>query len=378
MPRGPNSTNGRVSKTSAPARSLNEPNIAALEREIEAQHQSNSPPANPTRVAPKTLDEAQEKVLIQWIRQVKDLFSLPMGPLITISANQILNRDGNDVTINKSWVDRFIKRLPDDLKPPKVRSVKKKCLDASDQEILENFYGRLEAVIAGASPENIYNFDDTIFQIGQGKKLYKVVTSASRVHAPYQTRTYCEWITTIECIAADGWAADPFTIFQGYSYYEEWLSYKGPHGGALFMNTLSGRVNEQAACKWIEFFHHQTKDRAADGQPRLLLFRGQPQYLSFKFLQFCEQHKIISFSFPPNIGHLMQPFDGKPFQDYKKYWGCPGLLLSLIDDVDDEKTAFFDGFPSIHEKSFQPQVITNAFADRGIVPFDPSKVGQPL
>ncbi|KAJ5817720.1 hypothetical protein N7447_007728 [Penicillium robsamsonii] len=96
MPRGPGSNNGRVSKTSAPTRSLNEPNIAALKREITAandqvQQQLNSPPARPARVAPKPLDDTQEKVLIQWIRQVKELFSLPMGPLITISTNQILN-----------------------------------------------------------------------------------------------------------------------------------------------------------------------------------------------------------------------------------------------------------------------------------------------
>jgi hypothetical protein len=159
---------------------LNEPNIAALEREIAApddqvQHQLNSAAAHPARVAPNTLDEAQENTLIQWIRQVKELFSLPMRPLIVTSATQILNGDGNgegnDATISNAWVDRFIKRLPDDLKPSKVRSVKKKRIDASDQETLEHWYGRLEAVIAELSPENIYNFDDTIFQIGQGRYL---------------------------------------------------------------------------------------------------------------------------------------------------------------------------------------------------------------
>ena len=217
MPKGPNATNGRVSKTSAPTRSLNEPNIAALEREITAptdQVQLNSVPARPARVAPNTLDGVQENTLIQWIRQVKELFALPMGPLITTSANHILNRDGNDTTISKAWVDRFIKSLPDDLKPLKVRSVKKKRLDASDQETMEHWYGRLEAVIAGVSPENIYNFDDTIFQIGQGMKPQMFITRAGSEFPPYQTRTDCEWITTIECIAADGWAADPLILIK--------------------------------------------------------------------------------------------------------------------------------------------------------------------
>ncbi|KAJ5496777.1 hypothetical protein N7463_008764 [Penicillium fimorum] len=279
-----------------------------------------------------------------------------MRPLVTTSAKQILNHDGNDASISKAWVERFIKGLPDDLKPPKTRSTKKKRLDASDQETLELWYERLRAVIANVSPENIYNFGDTIFQIGEGMK----------------PRTYCEWITTIEFIAADGWVAGPLTVVQGHSYFEHWFSSEGTRGRALFMMSPSGRVGEQA-CMQMD----RTKDRAPDGQPRLLLFRGQPQYLSFKFLDFCEQHKIIPFSFPPNIGHLMQPFDGNPFQDYKQYWKSQGFS-PVIDDVDEEKTYFFQGLSTVRETSFKPDVITIAFADRGIVPFDPSKVGQPL
>ncbi|KXG47416.1 uncharacterized protein PGRI_012860 [Penicillium griseofulvum] len=394
MPRDLNS-NGRVYKTSVAAHRLNGPQIARLEQEIvelerqiavridQVQELAKMPPPPPrsensagvARVAPKTLNDVQENVLVQWIRQVKELFALPMGPLITTSATQILNRDGTDCTISKAWVDRFIKRLPDDLKPSKVRSVKKKHIDAEDQETLEQWYRRLEALIAGVSPENIYNFDDTIFQIGLGKKPRLVVTRRDSPLPPLN-RTYCEWITTIECIAADGWAADPFAVIQGDHYFDEWLTYDGTAENAMFMMNPSGRVDEKAACEWIESFHRQTEDRA-DGQPRLLLFRGQPQYLSFNFLQFCEEHKIIPFSFPPNIGHLLQPFDGKPFEDYKRYWRS-SLLCLMIDDVDEEKSVFFHNFPSIREKSFKSEVIKDAFADRGIVPFDPSKVGQPL
>jgi hypothetical protein len=74
----------------------------------------------------------------------------------------------------------------------------------------------------------------------------------------------------------------------------------------------------------------------------------------------------------------MQPFDGTPFRDYKRYWRSQCIILSMIDDAYEEKTAFFNGLPSIREESFKSQVITDAFANRGIVPFDPSKIGQPL
>lgn len=129
--------------------------------------QLNCHPAPPVRVAgPKTLDDAQEGLLIQWIRQVKELCPLPTASQITTSASQILNRDGNDTKISQTWVDRFIKRLPDGLKPSKARSSKKRRLESSDLAILQHWFDRLEALIAGISPSSIYNFDEIIFQIG--------------------------------------------------------------------------------------------------------------------------------------------------------------------------------------------------------------------
>ncbi|KAK4870570.1 hypothetical protein LT330_004918 [Penicillium expansum] len=198
MPRGPNSTNGRVSKTCVLLRSLNGANIAALEREIatpddQVQHQLNSPPTRPARVAPNTLDDVQVNILVEWIRQEKELFCLPMGPLITTN----------------------------DLKPSKVRSVKKKRINASDQETLKNWYPRLEAVVASVSPGT-----------------------------------------------ADGWAADPFILIQGDHYFDEWLTYERTPDGTGFMLNPGGRVSEKAACEWIGSFHRQTKDRTADGHPR--------------------------------------------------------------------------------------------------------------
>lgn len=99
-------------------------------------------------------------------------------------------------------------------------------------------------------------------------KTRMVVTSSDRESGPYQIRTYCEWINTIECIAADGWAADPFILIQGDHYFDEWLTYERTPDGTGFMLNPGGRVSEKAACEWIGSFHRQTKDRTADGHPR--------------------------------------------------------------------------------------------------------------
>ena len=107
-------------------------------------------------------------------------------------------------------------------------------------------------MIAEVSPENIYNFDDTIFQIGQGKKPQMVVTRRGLV--PYQTRTYCEWITTIECISANGWAADPFTIVQGDYYLNDWLTCEGTPDEAIFMRTRAAGLTSRLHASGSSFF----------------------------------------------------------------------------------------------------------------------------
>jgi hypothetical protein len=384
MAKGPNPTLKRVIKSGGQAWLFTHPNIAALEKEIDATDDQlpdrlNDHPAPSARsAAPKALDDAQEKLLIQWIRQVKELCSLPTASQITISANQILNRDGNDTKLSQAWVGRFIKRLPDDLKPSKVRPSKKKCLFPSDLSTLQHWFDRLEALITGVSPTNIYNFDETIFQIGRGNRdVYVFASSHAAIPHVTPDRPYCEWITTIECIAADGWAAAPYIVIQGDYYLEEWFEVEGLSNETTFNHTPNGRITEKVAWEWIQFFHRQTKDRAADGQSRLVLFKGQPQHLTFNFLQFCEEHRIILLCFPPNIGHLVQPFDGKPFLPYKEYWKRKSYFVTP-DDADEEKTYFLLGFPSSREESLKPQVITDAFADHGIYPFDRSKTIQPL
>ncbi|KAJ5558524.1 hypothetical protein N7535_008739 [Penicillium sp. DV-2018c] len=357
---GSKRTSDRVSKPSARTASLNEQNIAALEHEVN--------PANDQ--APQTNIQPAE-----WIQRVKELSSLPSKPQLTTSATQILNRYAGRDNISPSWLNDFIKGLPDDLKPIKAPSIKKRRIDASDQETLEHWFERLKALTAEVPPANLYNFSDTLFQIGLGEKPIKVICFGGSIPPCRTTRLYCEWMSTIECIAADGWVADPCIVTQG-PLYEEWLEYLRD-GDAYLFPTDGGRVTETVACGWIKFFHKKTQDRVTDGQPRIMLFPGQPQYLCWKFLQFCDQHNIILFRFPPNIGHLLQPFNCKTFDHYKGWWKKRGLWMNY-EEADDEKDDFFEFFPEAREEVFKPQAIKGAFAERGIFPFDPSKVGQPL
>ncbi|CEJ58917.1 hypothetical protein PMG11_07559 [Penicillium brasilianum] len=131
-----------------------------------------------------------------------------------------------------------------------------------------------------------------------------------------------------------------------------------------------GRLTEELALGWLERFH-----RVADGESRLLLFKGQPLFLTFNFLRFCEEHRIIPFCFPHNVAHLMQPSDLKHFSIYKKY-GYNSFVPP--EDPDEEKMWWLGTFGTVREEYLTPENIKHAFADRGIYPFDPLKLTQPL
>lgn len=67
----------------------------------------------------------------------------------------------------------------------------------------------------GIDPDDIYNFDETGFAMGLTATA-KVITRSEY----YGRRALLqpgnrEWLTTIECTNASGWALPPYMIFKG-------------------------------------------------------------------------------------------------------------------------------------------------------------------
>jgi hypothetical protein len=376
MPRNHKSTGARVSKTATKAQALK--SNAALEQAIEnVQQNSASPPTRSLGAAAKTLDNAQEEVLIKWIRRVKELSAIPNATQITASANQIFSAGGTDTALSKACVNNFIKRLPVALTPSKKRTTKKKRVEASDLGLLKDWFARLEASIAGVSPTNIYNFDETIFQIGEGNRPVWSFCRADEPPPVYDGPSrYCEWITTLECVSADGWKGEPYLVIQGDHHLEEWFQVKGLSENAVLNLSPSGRVTDNAAYDWVQEFHNQTKDRVEEGQNRVLLFRGEAPFLTFNFLQFCDEHSIVPLCFPAKMGHLMQPFDAKPLEPFRQWWknASHRIWSSPQKSADKEKSVFIKRYPKAREEHLNSEGIADAFAKQGISPFDPSKI----
>ena len=101
-------------------------------------------------------------------------------------------------------------------------------------------------------------------------------------------------------------------------------------------------------------------------------------HLTWDFLEFCEKHHIIAFCFPPHTTHLLQPLDGKDFQVYKHFYRKNNNAMVQWGGSVKEKRDFMRDIYGIRLQAFKDRTIRSSFADRGIYPFKPKVVLDPL
>lgn len=147
--------------------------------------------------------------------------------MVTGAANSILKRnadldDGPPPALGKNWVYGFISRLPTDLLYVKQKPMEKDRMYS--WEILEvvNWFDRLEIQLDKIGPSNIYNFDETGFQLGQTKP-QKVITTTRERARHIAGGGHAESISAIEFIAASGDSFPPFFIVKGERFLEQWF-----------------------------------------------------------------------------------------------------------------------------------------------------------
>lgn len=97
-------------------------------------------------------------------------------------------------------------------------------------------------------------------------------------------------------------------------------------------------------------------------------------HLTHEFLEWCQQHRILLYSFPPHSTHFLQPLDGKPFQQYKHYHGEAVNEAARALYPSFGKVEFLQHLPKIRQKAFKSQTILSGFKDCGILPWNPDPI----
>lgn len=97
-------------------------------------------------------------------------------------------------------------------------------------------------------------------------------------------------------------------------------------------------------------------------------------YLTYDFLQYCEERAILVFTFPPHSTHLLQPLDKKPFLQFKHFHRKAVNWAASHGYEAYGKREFLDNLPSVRANALKSRTIQSGFAESGILPFNPGPV----
>ncbi|KAJ5134373.1 hypothetical protein N7526_005738 [Penicillium atrosanguineum] len=165
-----------------------EPSCSAIEQRIQAACETAKARKKNAKIAPLArafdvpvsrlparLHSRQAQALIRWVDTLDALHVPPTVYIVEASANAMIQRDieatGHQVpvSVGKMWVYNFVKRLPDGLYWVKQKPAERERIEDEGDSILHTWYDRFEPFVKRISLSNIYNFDKTSFQLGQGK-----------------------------------------------------------------------------------------------------------------------------------------------------------------------------------------------------------------
>lgn len=242
-------------------------------------------------------------------------------------------------------------------------------------EIIQDHFKKLERAIReyGVALEDIYNFDETGFQIGCGGE-QQVYTHISNKHktlymADPENRQH---LTSIECIGAGGVVLHPTIICKGKVVMESDF----PPDLCNFYRICcseTGYSNDEIQYSWIQDFDAQTA-KYCKGDWRMLIFDGYGSHVSYEVIEYCWDNLIVPFQLPAHSTHLLQPLDVTCFQPLKHYHREAIDMAVRAGDSKFSRREFLAAFKTMRQQAFKTSTLRHAFRDTGITPINPQLI----
>jgi hypothetical protein len=271
-----------------------------------------------------------------------------------------------------NWVAKFVKRHPE-LSSVYNRKFDYKRAECEDPKLISLWFKLVGDTIAkyGVAKEDIFNFDETGFQMGV-ISTSKVITTSDRKGRP-RTRQPGNrtWVTAIEAVNAKGWAIPPFIIFDGKLHQMPWYQSGLPATWRIAVSN-NGWTNDKLGFEWIQHFHENTKN--SKGKWRLLIFDGHGSHQTAEFRDFCLRNAILTLCMPAHTSHILQPLDVSCFGPLKKAYGSQIESKMRLGINHITKEEFLPAFLAAHQQAMTVDNITSGFKATGLVPFDPEQV----
>ena len=334
---------------------------------------NNRPQREKTRVKQRKLDSLEEQTLVRYIiEQDERGFPLRLSGVEDMANFLLKSRNGEPV--GKHWARRFIDAQPS-LKTKFARPYDYQRALCEDSIIISSWFALLRNMMAkyGIQPEDLYNFDETGFMMGQITSFMVVTRSDRRGKAKSVQPGNREWATVIECINSSGWCIPPFVIVKGVYHLSNWTTESGYPDDWVIKPTLNGWTNNETGLDWIQHFDKHTKSRSTGGY-RMLIIDGHESHISAEFDQYCKDNNIVTVSMPAHSSHILQPLDVALYSPLKRAYGHQINLFIRASINHITKSEFFIAYLAAHNAIFTETNMKAGFREAGISPWNPDSV----
>jgi hypothetical protein len=173
----------------------------------------------------RLLSPTEEETLVLWIHSMARRGMSPRQDAVRRMAALLLKERGRSEPPGKNWLRKLVARH-DSLKSMYNRKYDYQRAKCEDPKLIKEWFTRVRDTVAeyGIVDDDIYNFDETGFQMGVIATA-KVITGTDRAGRPRQTQPgNREWVTIIETIGIHGSAAPPLVIFDAVMHQAAWYT----------------------------------------------------------------------------------------------------------------------------------------------------------
>jgi hypothetical protein len=358
--------NGQFRSIRAAAAAYDVPH-STLAHRIKGRKARTDIPANCQKLS--SLEEASLK---KWILDMDERGLPPTHAAVRKMADLLLHERKGEA-VSERWITRFIKRH-DELISKYTRKYDYQRAKCEDPEVINQWFNLVQNTIIkyGILEQDIYNFDETGFQMGVASTA-KVITASrhrtSRVRAVQPGNR--EWVTVIESINASGWSLPPMIIFSGKVHQSQWYQDIDPDW--VIGLSDNGWTNNELGLFWLEkIFEKHTATRTL-GRYWLLILDGHASHESAEFDLFCKNHQIVPLYMPSHSSDKLQPLDVACFAPLKEAYGA-AVMRSIQNGIHHiDKENFLDLYKG-SRKALSSKNIRSGFEASGLVPLNPQRV----
>lgn len=315
----------------------------------------------------------EEEAIIERILDMDSRCRPPRLHDVEDMANLLLTARGAP-RVGVNWSSNFIKRQPA-LKTRRFRKYDYKRSQCEDPDAINAWFRLVRNTVAkyGITDADIFNFDETGFQIGVISSGTVVTSSERRSNTKLVQPGNRQWVTVIQGVNAMGWYVPPFIVVAGKFHLSSWYEETPLPNDWVIATSPNGWTTNEIGLEWIQHFDKYTKSQKT-GRYRLLILDGHESHHSVEFEIYCKDNNIITLCMPPHSSHLLQPLDVGCFGPLKQAYGRQIEDKMRAGTSHITKEDFFPAFFAAFQLSITKKNIQGGFRGSGLVPYSPEAV----